>query len=138
MPIRLPFRFLLLICEVGQILYLISTCHWLPDLGSAIIGAVIPYVSVRPLFLPLPNLFLADTFEQGLYPTAIVIFVVLQKSPTFTITRQSASTHFSHPQELSTVEMRIPMSAMYIQGNDRYRDLEMPTSPGPPLVKSKQ
>ncbi|KAH9979594.1 hypothetical protein BGW80DRAFT_1279152 [Lactifluus volemus] len=123
-PVRVEKVFAMLV-ESGfvycciWVLYLISTCRWLPDLGSAIIGAVIPYAS-------------------GLYPTVIVIFVVLQKSPTFTIMRHSASTHFSNPQEPSTVEMRIPMSAMYIRGNDRYADLEMTTSPGPPLVKGKQ
>ncbi|KAN0103693.1 hypothetical protein V8E52_011718 [Russula decolorans] len=75
------------------VLYLISTYRVLPDPWFAILNASLVYFS-------------------GLYPTVIIIFVVLRKSPTHTITKQHASMHFSDRPYPTTVEtpVRIPMS----------------------------
>ncbi|KAI0287743.1 hypothetical protein BC826DRAFT_1042283 [Russula brevipes] len=56
------------------VLYLISTFQVLPKPGFAVMDAILPYIA-------------------GLYPTMVVIFIVLRKSPTFTITKRPASMH---------------------------------------------
>ena len=100
-------------------LYLISTYRVLPDPWFAVLNASLVYFSVRkPHFPPALNFFFtyprlfAVCLGQGLYPTVIIIFVVLQKSPTHTITKQHASMHFSDRPYPTTGEIpvRIPMS----------------------------
>jgi hypothetical protein len=98
-----------------QVLYLISTYRVLPDPWFAVLNASLVYVSVRNPHFPRPKCFLmmGVCHGQGLYPTVIIIFVVLQKSPTHTITKQHASMHFSdRPYHTAAAEMpmRIPMS----------------------------
>jgi hypothetical protein len=98
------------------VLYLISTYRVLPDPWFAILNASLVYFSVRKPHFPRPiltdPLWLAVCHGQGLYPTVIIIFVVLRKSPTHTITKQHASMHFSDRPYPTTVEtpVRIPMS----------------------------
>jgi hypothetical protein len=104
-----------------QVLYLISTYRVLPDPWFAVLNASLVYISVRKPHFPRPKYFLmtrwlAVCHGQGLYPTVIIIFVVLRKSPTYTITKQHASMHFSdRPYSTTAPEMpvRIPMSIIY-------------------------
>lgn len=70
---------------------------------------------------------------QGLYPTVIIIFVVLRKSPTFTITEQRASAHFSDRPRFTTVDVRIPMSTIYSDREEAHTDSEMTVLPSPSL-----
>jgi hypothetical protein len=96
--------------------------------------AILPYVSVRiPLFsLFLPCLLTCRlTFTlcaQGIYPTVIIIFVVLRKSPMFTITKRLAE---SLP--LSRVETRIPLSILCSPREELYTGSDMTALPSPPL-----
>lgn len=76
------------------ILYLISAFRVFPKPGFAVMDAVLPYVA-------------------GLYPTVVVIFVVLRKSPTFAITRR-------RPQ-LGAVESRVPLSILCNTQPDQIR-----------------
>jgi len=86
------------------ILYLISAFHVFPKPGFAVMDAVLPYVS-------------------GLYPTVIVIFVVLRKSPTFAITRR--------PQFVA-VDPRMPLSILCNTRPDQiHTDSDMTMSPSP-------
>ncbi|KAI0259774.1 hypothetical protein BC834DRAFT_1035748 [Gloeopeniophorella convolvens] len=101
------------------ILYLISAFRVFPEPGFTVMDAVLLYVS-------------------GLYPTVIIIFVLLHKSPSSVITdAYSTSTDFSRRPELTTVEARMPMSAVYMQGNS-YADSEDTALPSSPPFKSKQ
>ena len=68
---------------------------------------------------------------QGLYPTIIILFVVLQKTPTFVITSERASVHFSDVP--SSVEVRIPMSEIYSQPEGTHTDSEMTVLHSPSL-----
>ena len=120
-----------------QVFYLISTYRVLPDPWFAIMNASLVYFSVRkPHLVPPPKFFYQFFFflcyEQGLYPTVIIIFVVLRKSPTYTITKQHASTHFSDRPSPSTMEMRIPMSIIYSPPEESHKtDSDMTVLPSP-------
>jgi hypothetical protein len=77
--------------------------------------------------------------RQSLYPTVVVIFVVLRKSPTFMITRRHASAHFSEPPPLSRsrMETRIPLSMMYSPNEDQLHTGSDMTALPSPLFDSK-
>jgi len=101
------------------VLYLISTYRVLPDPWFAIMNASLVYFS-------------------GLYPTVIIIFVVLRKSPTHTITKYHASTYFSDRPYPTTVTgevpVRIPMSIICSPPEESHNtntdsDLTVPPSP---------
>jgi len=65
----------------------------------------------------------------------VVIFIVLQKSPTFTITKRPASMHVyvSDPPDYATVERRIPMSILYPQNEETHADSDKTALPSPAL-----
>ena len=120
-------------------LYLISTYRVLPDPWFAIMNASLVYFSVRKPHTCSAQKFFFYLFffffhyhGQGLYPTVIIIFVVLRKSPTYTITKQHASTHFSDRPSPSTMEMRIPMSIIYSPPEESHNtDSDMTVLPSP-------
>jgi hypothetical protein len=87
------------------VLYLVSTFQVLPAPGFDVMDAILVYFS-------------------GLYPTGVIIFVVLRKSPTCLITgnRASASTRFSQP-----VERRTQVSTY----DDRYTASDVTALPSP-------
>jgi len=60
------------------VLYLVSAFQVLPAPGFDVLDAILVYVS-------------------GLYPTGLIIFVASRKSPTFLITGNQSTTHFSQP-----------------------------------------
>jgi hypothetical protein len=91
------------------VFYLVSTFRVLPDPGFDVMNAIIVYFS-------------------GLYPTGVIIFVVLQKSPTLLIT----SPHFSQPPQITTVERRTPVSTtIYTRDNNRHTDSDITALPSP-------
>ena len=118
----------------AQVLYLISTYRVLPDPCFAVMNASILYIAVRAS-ASLSNSFLCSDPScgcgQGLYPTIIILFVVLQKTPTFVITSERASVHFSDVP--SSVEVRIPMSEIYSQPEGTHTDSEMTVLHSPSL-----
>jgi hypothetical protein len=87
------------------VLYLVSTFQVLPAPGFDVMDAILVYFS-------------------GLYPTGVIIFVALRKSPTCLITgnRTTASTHVSQP-----VERRTQVSTY----DDRYTDSDITALPSP-------
>jgi len=103
------------------VLYLVSSFGVLPNPGFDIMDAVLLYVS-------------------GLYPTLIVIFVVLRKSPTFAITKRSASVYISDPPPLGTVQTRIPLSVIYTQREETHTDSDTTTTmlTSPTLQSAKE
>ncbi|KAH9976984.1 hypothetical protein BJV74DRAFT_861534 [Russula compacta] len=96
------------------ILYLISTFQVIPQPGYAVIDAVLLYVS-------------------GLYPTVVIIFVVLRMSPTSSIAKRPASMHVSDPSLPATAGTRIPMSIIYTQHEGIRTDSDMTVLPSPIL-----
>ncbi|KAI9449525.1 hypothetical protein F5148DRAFT_1247327 [Russula earlei] len=94
------------------VLYLVSTFRVLPKPGFDVMDAVLLYFS-------------------GLYPTVIIICVVLRKSPTFAITTRSASTHHSDPPQLDAMEMGRPLSILYTQRKETHKDSDATMLPSP-------
>jgi len=100
------------------LLYLISAFNVFPDPGFTVMDAVLPYIS-------------------GLYPTVIVIFVVLRKSPSFTLTKRLAGMHVSDPPQLSRVEARVPLSIVYTQREEIHSDSDTTGLPSPSILEPK-
>ncbi|KAH9956019.1 hypothetical protein BC827DRAFT_1234415 [Russula dissimulans] len=101
------------------VLYLVSSFRVFPNPGFDIMDAVLLYVS-------------------GLYPTLIVILVVLRKSPTFVITKRCASMHLSEPPPLGAVQTRIPLSVIYTQREETHTDSDTTVLVSPILGAAKE
>jgi hypothetical protein len=99
------------------VLYLVSSFRVLPDPGFDVMDAILVYFS-------------------GLYPTGVIIFVVLRKSPTLLITGNRASPRISQSPQMTTVERRAPVStAIYTRDNNRYTDSDITALPSPTFNK---
>jgi len=87
------------------VFYLVSTFRVLPAPGFDVMDAILVYFS-------------------GLYPTGVIIFVALRKSPTLLLMEHNAST------QPPTVERRTHVSTIY---EDRYAGSDITASPSPPF-----